>query len=184
MRPADDETPIRVAYADPPYLGMASYYDHPESAVYDTLDGHRALIARLCDDYPDGWAYSLHSPSLRHILPLCPDDCRVGAWVKPMCFFKPGVNPGYGWEPVIFRGGRKKHRYARTVRDWTAVNSTQGRGFFGAKPENFAFWLFQLFGLRPGDTFDDLFPGSGAVGRAWQEWCRLTDGLFPMRSGA
>jgi hypothetical protein len=169
---------MRVAYADPPYFGLASFYDHPEAAVYDTIDGHRQLIERLTDEFPDGWAMSLHTPSLRTILPLCPDGCRVSAWVKPFASFKPGVGVAYAWEPVIWRGGRKRGRDQRTVRDWVACNITLRRGLVGAKPEGFCFWLFDLLNLTPADTFVDLFPGSGAVTRAWREWCRLTEGLF------
>ena len=33
---------MRMAYADPPYLGMAANYDHPDTMVYDTIDGHHA----------------------------------------------------------------------------------------------------------------------------------------------
>lgn len=40
----------------------------------------------------------------------------------------------------------------------------------GAKPAAFARWIFQLLGAAPGDTFDDLFPGSGAIGRAWHAY--------------
>ena len=35
----------------------------------------------------------------------------------------------------------------------------------GAKPAVFTAWLFGLLGA---DEFDELFPGSGAVTRAWQ----------------
>jgi len=28
-------------------------------------------------------------------------------------------------------------------------------------------WIFTLLGAAPGDTLDDLFPGSGSVRRAW-----------------
>lgn len=28
-----------------------------------------------------------------------------------------------------------------------------------------------MYDARPGDTLDDLFPGSGAVAAAWAEWC-------------
>lgn len=169
---------MKVAYADPPYLGMSRLYDHPDASVYDTLDGHAALIARLESEYPDGWAMSLHTPSLRQILPLCPEACRVAAWVKPFASFKPGVNPAYAWEPVIFRGGRKRNRQHRTVRDWVSCNIALRKGLQGAKPEGFAFWLFDLMGLEVCDTFDDLFPGTGGVGRSWQIWQRLRDGLF------
>jgi hypothetical protein len=128
------------------------------------------LIARLCDEFPDGWAMSLHSPGLKHILPLCPDDCRVASWVKPFCSFKKGVKPAYAWEPVIFRGGRKSTNEQETVRDWVAANITLMRGFPGAKPEAFCFWLFDLLNMDRGDEFHDLFPGSGAVGLAWESW--------------
>jgi hypothetical protein len=37
----------------------------------------------------------------------------------------------------------------------------------GAKPPAFCAWLFDLIGAEPGDTFDDLFPGSGVVGKVW-----------------
>lgn len=77
--------PLRVAFADPPYLGQARRYDHPDAARYDTLPGHLELIDRLRAEYPDGWALACHTPSLRLLLPHCPEDCRVGAWVKPWC---------------------------------------------------------------------------------------------------
>lgn len=38
----------------------------------------------------------------------------------------------------------------------------------GAKPAAFARWIIELLGALPGDTFDDLFPGSGGVARAWR----------------
>jgi DNA modification methylase len=38
----------------------------------------------------------------------------------------------------------------------------------GAKPAAFCRWVFELLGAAPGDVLEDLFPGSGAVGRAWQ----------------
>src|SRR4051812_6052889 len=46
---------MRFAYADPPYLGCAVrlYGDHPDAAVYDTLEGHQELIWRLSDEFPD-----------------------------------------------------------------------------------------------------------------------------------
>jgi hypothetical protein len=169
---------MRMAYADPPYYGLASYYAklHPEAMIWDRLETHADLITRLCDEFPDGWALSLHTPSLRHILPLCPDDVRVLSWVKPFASFKPGVNPAYAWEPVIVRGGRKRTREQPTVRDWTAVNITLQRGFVGAKPEGFCWWLFEVLNLQPHDEFHDLFPGSGAVMRAWERYCTRARG--------
>jgi hypothetical protein len=171
---------VRFAYADPPYLGCAVkfYGDHPDAAVYDTVDGHRALIERLVDEYPDGWAMSCTVPSLRELWPLCPDDVRIGAWVKPMHVFKKGVYPAHAWEPVIFRGGRikvappVKGGTAVTPRDWVSANITLQRGVVGAKPEEFVRWVLAILNVQPDDEFVDLFPGSGAVQRAYDRWLR------------
>lgn len=164
---------MRFAYADPPYLGMGKLYAdrHPEALAWDEPATHQSLIDRLCADYTDGWALSLHTPSLRTILPMCPETVRVGSWVKPWASFKPGVRVAYAWEPVIFCGGRgSAGRHNDTVRDWCAANATMLRGFPGAKPRDLCRWIFEVLGARPGDTLDDLFPGSGAVGAAWAEW--------------
>jgi hypothetical protein len=42
----------------------------------------------------------------------------------------------------------------------------------GAKPAAVCRWIFTLLGAAPGDTLDDLFPGSGAVSRAWAAYTR------------
>lgn len=160
--------PMRFAYADPPYLGCGKLYasQHPDALDFDRVETHRALITRLCQQYPDGWAMSLSSPSLKTILPMCPDDCRVAAWVKPFAIFKPNVNPAYAWEPVIFRGGRKYTRQDPTVRDWVSANITLKKGLTGAKPKEFCEWVLRLMNFQRGDQFDDLFPGTGAFTNA------------------
>lgn len=156
---------MRFAYADPPYIGQAR--KHYASEEVD----HAALIERLVGEFPDGWALSLSSPTLKRVLALCPDDVRVMAWVKPFASFKPNVNPAYVWEPVVVRGGRKRTREQLTVRDWVSVPITLQRGLVGAKPEAFSFWLFQVLNMEPLDEFYDLFPGTGAVTWAWEKWC-------------
>jgi hypothetical protein len=164
---------MRFAYADPPYLGCGkSHYGdiHDAAADCDNPEWHRALVERLVTDYPDGWAMSLHTPSLRTILPMCPDDVRVMAWVKPFCSFKPNVGVAYAWEPVIVRGGRKRTRQQQTVRDWVDVNITLRKGFTGAKPPAFVWWLLEVLNVERGDAVDDLFPGSGAVQVALDAW--------------
>lgn len=163
---------LRFAYADPPYYGLAEkFYGHlhPEAAEYDKLETHAALIDRMNKGY-DGWAMSLHTPALRHILPLCPDDARVMAWVKPFASFKPGVGVAYAWEPVIVRGGRRRTRQQYTVRDWHACNITLKRGFCGAKPEAVVRWLLDCLNAEKQDVIDDIFPGSGAVSEALESW--------------
>jgi len=163
---------VRFAYADPPYLGCGKLYvaHHPEALIWDDPETHRRLIERLSDEWPDGWALSLSAPSLYDLLPMCPRDVRVMPWVKPFASFKPGVRVAYAWEPVIVRGGRKGTRADATVRDWVAANITMKRGLTGAKPREVCLWLFEVLGAEPGDTLDDLFPGSDAVGAAWAEW--------------
>jgi hypothetical protein len=165
---------MKFAYADPPYLGSGRYYTkhHPEAHIWDDPETHRALIKRMCDEYPDGWAMSLHSPSLRIILPMCPDDARVGAWVKPFCSWKPGQIVPYSWEPVIFRGGRPKAKGIKETarRDWIAQNIVMQKGFVGAKPPRFAEWVFSILNAKPGDELHDLFPGTGVVGDTWKDW--------------
>lgn len=163
---------MRFAYADPPYLGLAAKFygdQHPEAAAYDDPETHRALIERLCDEY-DGWAMSLHTPSLRAILPMCPPDVRVGAWCKSFASYKPGVHPAYAWEPIIFRGARKRGRHHTTVSDYCVVPITVKRGFQGAKPDRFVWWVLAVLNVQRDDEFTDLFPGSGAVGRAYERW--------------
>ncbi|KKM22511.1 hypothetical protein LCGC14_1624680, partial [marine sediment metagenome] len=154
----------KVAYCDPPYIGQANKY--PEKREVD----HKELIDRMNKKY-DCWALSASSPSLQYILSLCPADVRVGAWVKPFCIFKPNVNPAYAWEPVIFRGERKKRsRQEPTVRDWVSANITLKKGIVGAKPPEFCGWLFELLGLTPEDELHDLYPGTGIVTACWEQY--------------
>jgi hypothetical protein len=153
---------MRFAYADPPYIGQAK--KHYNCAEID----HIKLINDLMKY--DGWALSLSSPTLKQVLAICPDNVRIGAWVKPFCSFKPNVNPAYAWEPVIFWGGRKLGRDVYTIRDWISCNITLERGTDGAKPDKFCYWIFAILGMRSEDEFDDLFYGSGAVIKAWEQW--------------
>jgi len=168
---------MKFAYADPPYLGNGYRYAamHPEALTWDDPETHRALIARLVADYPDGWALSASSTHLHTLLPMCPPNVRVLAWCKPWAKYLPGISPAYGWEPVLMRGGRKIARDQMTARDWHVGNHSPRKhkpeGFVpGMKPRGFCRWLFGAFNAMPGDTLDDLFPGSGAVTAAWAEW--------------
>ncbi len=153
---------MRLAYADPPYIGQAKKHYNSEEV------DHQKLILEL--EAYDGWALSLSSPTLQEILTMCPKDVRVGAWVKPFCSFKPNVNPAYAWEPVIFKPARARGRDKLTVRDWVSANITLKKGLSGVKPDTFSFWLFAVLGAEPTDTFIDMFPGSGALTRAWDKW--------------
>lgn len=165
---------MRVAYADPPYPGNSKrhYEEHPDYA--GEVD-HVALIARLVEDYPDGWALSTRSTALREVLMLCPEGVHVAAWVKPFAAFK-NNRITQAWEPVIYkvRGGQAEQN-GFFLRDWVsaappvfrnrATDATRGE-----KPQEFCFWLFALLGIGRDDELDDLFPGSGAVAEHWLAW--------------
>lgn len=175
---------MKFAFADPPYMGSAvKHYGkrHQNAADYDRREMQSDLIQQLQSRFPDGWALAMSSTNLRDLLPLCPPDVRVSAWVKPFAIFKPNVNPGYCWEPLVWRGGRKKrNRSEPTVRDYLRANITLETGVPGAKPPEYFGWVFDLFGAIPGqDEIVDLFPGSDGLSRSWDQWCRQWYGLFP-----
>ena len=163
---------LRFAYADPPYIGQARrlYGDHPD---FGGEVDHAALIARLESEF-DGWALSASMKSLPQIMKLCPDDVITLAWVKlnavPM-----GDRRHYSWEPVIMRPLRRPQ-----FNIWCHLSTVPMPGYtfrdrspnhvIGEKPERFAWWVFDVAGLLPDDRLTDLFPGSGAIGRAWARW--------------
>lgn len=159
----------KFAYADPPYPGCSALYrDHPD---YDGEVDHAALIDQLERDF-DGWALHTSSVALPYISVLIPKSARVMAWVKPFAAFKRNVSVAYAWEPVIVKAVRKPTVTGRVVmRDWVAESITMKRGLTGAKPEKVCHWVFEVAGLDRDDMFFDLFPGTGAVQRAWDSWC-------------
>lgn len=132
---------MRVAYADPPYIGQARR--HYKSEEVD----HKELIDMMLRDF-DAWALSASSSSLNVLLPLC---------------------PAYTWEPVLFYSSRAKE-LDTTIKDHIIVSATMKKGLAGAKPIEFCHWLFKLLGMKPGDEFVDLFPGTGVVTRCWEDW--------------
>lgn len=160
---------MRFAYADPPYCGHAAKHygaEHPEAHVWDDLETHRELIGRLVEAYPDGWALSMTSGNLHDLLPLVPRQARIMAWVKTFAAFKRNVRVAYTWEPVIVMGGRFSSKDgAPPTRDHLAEPITMRRGLVGAKPERFCAWVLDVLGWIPGDRLDDLFPGTGVMGR-------------------
>ena len=163
--------PLRLAYADPPYPGKALLYrDHPD---YGGEVDHAELIERLAAY--DGWALSTSAEALPAVLALCPPGVRVAAWHRGE---RPTRSrwPLYAWEPVIYHGGRQlvttgKRRVDSLVCGVGPVSTVPGR-VIGAKPAAVCRWIFTLLGAAPGDTLDDLFPGSEAVSRAWAAYIR------------
>lgn len=178
---------MRFAYADPPYLGCCKLYDHfhgDDGLCWDDLTTHKLLIERLCDEYPDGWALSCTSGNLHDLLPMVPKDTRISPWCKSFSAFKKGVRPAYAWEPVLWRGGRnpaygyphappQKDGKQNTPKDFLWHDQEGGllapitlkKGLTGAKPESFCSWVLSLLNVQPGDEVDDLYTGTGVMGR-------------------
>lgn len=179
VRPAPLDTPLRLAYADPPYPGRAHLYaNHPDFA--GEVD-HRELALTLATQY-DGWALSTSAEALPEIFgylrEAAVDRFRLLAWIKHTVTVS--------WEPVIVVSARPPER----VRDWIQCepDAYQWRekpdGYvIGQKPKAFCRWMFEWLGARPDDHFDDLFPGSGQVGETWEEW-KVQPGILFARSAA
>lgn len=159
---------MNIGYADPPYPGCAHLYaDHPDFA--GEVD-HAALIRRLEAEF-DGWILHSSSTAMRHVVPLLPEGVRIMSWVKGFAAFKRNVSVAYAWEPVFVKAARKPVVSKRLVmRDWIECPITLRRGLTGAKPEAVCHWAFEMVGARPDDVLADLFPGTGAVSRAWTTW--------------
>jgi hypothetical protein len=163
----------RFAYADPPYPGQSAkhYQDHPDYA--GEVD-HAELLQRLDADY-DGWILHTSSTALQQIDYLAMDlgitGYRIMPWVKTFAAFKRNVSVAYAWEPVLIKAVRKPEVSGRIVmRDWIAEPITLRRGLVGAKPEAICRWAFEMAGAKPVDELHDLYPGTGAVMKAWQRW--------------
>lgn len=169
---------MRIAYADPPYIGCAHLYkDHPDYA--GEVD-HVALLHHLENDYDGFILHASATPASMAILSMMVhgiEGARWMAWVKGFAAFKRNVSVAYAWEPVIVKPARKPVVSKRLVmRDWIECPITLRRGLTGAKPEKVCHWAFEMVGARPDDELIDLYPGTGAVTEAWRTW----RGLFTL----
>lgn len=163
---------MRIAYADPPYPGQAAkwYADHPD------YRGEVDLAELLVDlDGFDGWALSTSAAALKDVIGLVSGEVRVAVWYRPNS--EPPGNRGtwwWTWEPVVVRPARPP---ASATKDHLSFHKEQG--FLGStlpgqKPRPVCEWIFALIGAKPDDELVDIFPGSGAVTRAWDAWRRQT----------
>ena len=167
-------TPMRFAYADPPYPGESS--KHYDGAEVD----HESLVVRLITEYPHGWALSTSSVGLPIVLDCIPRagrrafmrELRIGIWNRGSRSSK-SYYARDAWEALVVHGGRPVELGPRDKLDnvLTAFprtfRSMPGR-VVGAKPPAFSVWMFKMLGAMRGDQLDDLYPGSGQVTRAWK----------------
>lgn len=162
--------PLRIAYADPPYPGLAARYYRREPTYGGEVD-HEALLRELVTF--DGWALSTSEKALKRLLPLCPEGARVAPWVKPHAPSPRTYGPHNCWEPVIYVPARNLRPGKR---DWLSAMPARGGGTLpGRKPIAFCAFLFGLLGMLPGDELVDMFPGTGIVGRSWRELTSRAD---------
>ena len=165
----DFDRPMKFAYSDPPYPGLARrfYGDHPD---FGGEVDHEDLIHRLMRDYPDGWALSTSAAATKRVWAMCPESTRL-------CIFGNGprvvksYQPLRAYEAVLLYGGRPRSQpVAEDLSDLFVFGGRQHShpgALPGMKPAGFCEWVFKLLGATVGDELDDLFPGSGAVARAW-----------------
>lgn len=154
------------AYADPPYPGLAKKYYGPGAQEVN----HRILIGTLQERYPDGWALSTSAAALGEVLSLCPGSAQVAVWVKGSRAAL-ALRARNAWEPVIVVGGRMRRMEPAEGLDdvlvWGGRQHSHPGALVGMKSAAFCEWVFRLLGAERQDTMTDIFPGSGAVSRAW-----------------
>ena len=116
----EEAEPKRLAYADPPYPGMAArcYGDRPE---YRGEVDHVALVSSL--QVYDGWALSTSPGALKFVLSLCPGDVHVCPWVKPIGVPRATRGLHTTWEALIVSPARKLRP---GLRDWLRATPSRG----------------------------------------------------------
>lgn len=181
---SDALTPLRLAIADPPYLGRADrwYGDgrgsgrtdagtgrngrkpdhHTDAGRWDSLAAHHELIRTMEQEY-DGWALAAAADRVHELMAVAPPQAHLCVWVRP------NAMPGGGrvmnrWEPVIIRvpDSRRGRRPGMQVSD-VLIAPTHRAGFLGSKPQAWTQWVLSLLGAVPEDDVTDVFPGSDAV---------------------
>lgn len=177
---------MRLAIADPPYLGRADrwYGDgrgsgrtratekgrngrrpdrHPDASAWDEPAAHTGLVQRLAEQY-DGWALAGAPDYVGLLLAAAPQGSQLAVWHRPNAM-PGGARVLVSWEPVLVfvppsRRGRSSGMSVRDVLSTPVLP----QGFLGSKPPAWTAWVLALLGHDPAhDDVDDLFPGSGAV---------------------
>ena len=169
------DTPKRLAVADPPYPGCSHLYrGHPDYA--GEVD-HARLLDQLSTF--DGWVLHTSAKALGDVLSLIPRGVkyRLCSWTKTH-HHAPARGPSNIWEPVIVVPARRR---LPGVPDAIVCSVARGgdSDLIGRKPIKVVNWTFQLLGASPVDSLDDMFPGSGVVGRCWSEFLRTATSPTP-----
>ncbi len=180
---------MRLAIADPPYLGRAALWYggkgrskqgtagraagrgdlapefHPDAARWDDPQAHIDLMAQLDVDY-DGWAMAASAKTLDTLAPGIPEQARIAVWHVTNAI-PDGARVHCRWEAVIFKQPRSRRARATGMPVDDVLSAPHPmRGFVGSKPAVWTRWVLDMLGYQPGDVVRDIFPGSGAVQEA------------------
>jgi hypothetical protein len=174
---------VRLAIADPPYLGRAVRWygaggcgdggganqadNHDQAHIWDDPETHKQLVHDLETEY-DGWVIAMTVHSLSTYLSVVGTDSRNGirvcVWHKPSSITS-GNRITNNWEPVLIRTPSERKGWASKgprISDVLVCNPPRIK-FRGAKPAEWTQWVLALMGYKEGDIVDDLFTGSGSV---------------------
>lgn len=179
---------MRLAIADPPYLGRAALWYggkgrskqgssgracgrgtldaeyHPDARIWDNPAEHIRLMSRLEETY-DGWALAASGKTLGQIHEAVDDiGARVGIWHVTNAI-PDGARVRNTWEALIYRvpNARRAVGTGHRIPDHLSAPHPMS-GFVGSKPPEWTRWVLAVLGYDPStDTVDDIFPGSGAV---------------------
>lgn len=173
------QQPKRLAYADPPYVGLSQKYyrDHPD---YQGEVDHGALVAQLCEY--DGWILNASAESIPLLVSLLSgiSGWRVASWHKGGIPCKARYARS-SWEPVFYKPARPHLEGTTGIDSFTGsarARHTDPAYVIGAKPPAFLDWCFRdLLQAARNDTLIDLFPGSGGVSRAWEKYTSGDDNV-------
>lgn len=179
---------MRLAIADPPYLGRADRWygegrgsgrtrtadahrgrngrkpdHHPDAARWDDPAAHVELIERLAAEF-DGWAVAGHATTTALLLTAAPAGAQLAIWGRPNAI-PGGARVVNTWEPVVISVPRERRDRSTGMRTRDMlVAPVRPRGFLGSKPPEWTRWVLDMLGYRPGeDEVTDMFAGSGAV---------------------
>lgn len=180
---------MRLAIADPPYLGRAALWYggkgrtagrggracgrgpdapefHEDAAVWDDPEQHKTLMTELSIHW-DGWAMAASAKTLGELLPHADDlGARLAIWHVTNAI-PDGSRVKSAWEAILYWTPRSRRAGGAGMRTKNVLIAAHPkRGFVGAKPDAWVTWVLDLLGYQADtDEVTDIFPGSGSVTR-------------------
>ena len=181
---------MKLAVADPPYLGRAALWYggkgrskqgtvgraagrgslapefHPDAHEWDDPVKHIGLMVALEGEF-DGWAVACSGKTLA---PLIGTADRLGArlaiWHVTNAI-PDGARVRSVWEGVFYRVPDSRRAVGTGSRVADVLSAAHPvSGFVGSKPSAWTHWVLDMLGYVPTeDEVVDVFPGSGAVSR-------------------